>query len=87
MIEIPGLKLSKKVKSMQMFHEPVERAAQGDRLGICVTQFDPSLVERCIVSCPGYLHATYGWLVGFKNAGVVINIIVYCVLSCSDESF
>ena len=60
-IEIPGLKLSKKVKSMQMFHEPVESATQGDRLGICVTQFDPSLVERCIVSSPGYLQMIYGW--------------------------
>ncbi len=66
MIEIPGLKLSKKVKSMQMFHEPVECATQGDRLGICVTQFDPSLIERCIVSLPGYLQTMYGWLTLYK---------------------
>ena len=59
-IEIPGLKVSKKIKSMQMFHKPVECASQGDRLGICVTQFDPSQVERCIVSSPGYLQTTYG---------------------------
>lgn len=62
MIEIPELKLSKKVKSMQMFHQPVESATQGDRLGICVTQFDPSLIERCIASSPGYLQMIYGWL-------------------------
>lgn len=62
MIEIPSLKVSKKVKSMQMFHQPVERAIQGDRLGICVTQFDPSLIERCVISTPGYLQTTYGWL-------------------------
>ena len=26
---------------------------QGDRAGICVTQLDPKLIERCIVCSPG----------------------------------
>ena len=26
---------------------------QGDRAGICVTQLDPKLIERCIVCTPG----------------------------------
>lgn len=60
MIEIPTLKICKKIKSMQMFHQPVQNATQGDRVGICVTQFDSSLVERCLVSSPGHLHAIYG---------------------------
>ena len=63
MIEIPDLKVTKKVKSMQMFHKPVQTATQGDRLGICVTQFDPHLIERSLVASPGYLHATYGMYV------------------------
>ncbi|CAI8054509.1 Selenocysteine-specific elongation factor [Geodia barretti] len=54
-IEIPFLKVTKKVKSMQMFHKPVQTAMQGDRVGICVTQFDPKQVERCLVAAPGYL--------------------------------
>ena len=60
MVEIPELKISKKIKSMQMFHKPVQRITQGDRVGICVTQFDPSLVERCLISSPGYLTTIYG---------------------------
>lgn len=59
-MEIPALKVCKKIKSMQMFHEPIQHASQGDRLGICVTQFDPTHVERCLVSSPGYLHTSYG---------------------------
>ncbi|KAG8232815.1 hypothetical protein J437_LFUL013576 [Ladona fulva] len=55
MVEIPSLRITKKVKSMQMFHRPVERAVEGDRLGICVTQFDPKLLERGIGCSPGYV--------------------------------
>ena len=39
-------KVIKKVKSMQMFKKPVNTAEMGDRLGICVTQFDAKKVER-----------------------------------------
>ena len=54
-MEIPSLKVTKKVKSLQMFRRPVERAAQGDRLGVCVTQFDPKTLERGLVAAVGYL--------------------------------
>eukprot|EP01116_Phalansterium_solitarium_P022500 TRINITY_DN7450_c0_g1_i1.p1 TRINITY_DN7450_c0_g1~~TRINITY_DN7450_c0_g1_i1.p1 ORF type:complete len:536 (-),score=121.64 TRINITY_DN7450_c0_g1_i1:6-1613(-) len=56
-IELPRLKLQKKVKSMQMFHRPVQRASQGDRVGICVTQLDSKLLERGLVADPGYISA------------------------------
>ncbi len=93
-IEIPFLKVTKKVKSMQMFRESVQSAKQvligpftpiptlsvlhmhththtrththttvhpqGDRVGICVTQFDPKQVERCLVCSPGCLPTLYG---------------------------
>ncbi|KAJ3337979.1 hypothetical protein HDU93_000242 [Gonapodya sp. JEL0774] len=52
-VEIPSVGLSRKVKSMQMFHKPVEKALQGDRLGLCVTQFDPALLERGLACSPG----------------------------------
>ena len=59
-VEIPFLKVTKKVKSMQMFRQPAQRASQGDRVGICVTQFDPKQVERCLVCSPGHLPTLYG---------------------------
>lgn len=37
---------------MQMFRHPVEKACQGDRVGICVTQFDPKLLERGVICAP-----------------------------------
>ncbi|KAL4219239.1 hypothetical protein ACF0H5_021821 [Mactra antiquata] len=54
-IEIPALKVTKKVKSMQMFKKPIDGISQGDRAGICVTQFDPKLLERGTICNPGAL--------------------------------
>ena len=36
-----------------MFRRPVQRCAAGDRVGICVTQLDPKLVERGVACAPG----------------------------------
>jgi len=36
-VELPQLQLVRKVKSLQMFRQPVQNAQQGDRVGICVT--------------------------------------------------
>lgn len=57
----------KKVKSMQMFHMPVTTAMQGDRLGICVTQFDPKLLERGLVCTPESLHTIHAALVSVEK--------------------
>ncbi|XP_055625638.1 selenocysteine-specific elongation factor [Toxorhynchites rutilus septentrionalis] len=54
-VEIPKLKLVKKVKSMQMFKQNLNVARQGDRIGICITQFDPKLLERGTICKPGYV--------------------------------
>jgi len=35
-IELPMMQLQRKIKSMQMFHKPVQRISQGDRAGICM---------------------------------------------------
>ena len=53
MLEIPVIKTEKKVKSIQMFRVGVNKIEQGDRAGVCLTQFDPSLVERGVVCTPG----------------------------------
>src|SRR6476646_10200454 len=58
MLELPELGLTRKVKSMQAFRRPVTRAAQGDRVGICVAGLDASLVERGVAAAPGALTAT-----------------------------
>ena len=62
-VELPSLNVTKKVKSMQMFHKPVERAVQGDRLGICVTQFDPKMLERGLACSPGLIKTAFGLLI------------------------
>ena len=52
-LEIPTIKTERKVKSIQMFRVGVPKIEQGDRAGLCLTQFDPSLVERGVVCTPG----------------------------------
>ncbi|XP_005387101.1 PREDICTED: selenocysteine-specific elongation factor isoform X2 [Chinchilla lanigera] len=66
-VEIPALKVVKKVKSMQMFHTPVTSAMQGDRLGICVTQFDPKLLERGLVCAPESLHTVHAAIISVEK--------------------
>ncbi|XP_062977684.1 selenocysteine-specific elongation factor [Elgaria multicarinata webbii] len=66
-VEIPALKVTKKVKSMQMFHTPVTCAIQGDRVGICVTQFDPKLLERGLVCTPESLQTIHAAIISLKK--------------------
>ncbi len=56
-VELPGLKVEKKVKSMQRFRQPIDTAVQGDRVGICVTQLDASLIERGLLCAPGSVQS------------------------------
>ncbi|XP_048212321.1 selenocysteine-specific elongation factor isoform X2 [Perognathus longimembris pacificus] len=66
-VEIPALKVVRKVKSMQMFHTPVTAAMQGDRLGLCVTQFDPKLLERGLVCAPDTLPTVHAALISVEK--------------------
>ncbi|XP_071375115.1 selenocysteine-specific elongation factor isoform X1 [Centroberyx affinis] len=68
-VEIPALKVTKKVKSVQMFRKPVLGALQGDRVGVCVTQFDPKLLERGVVCTPGSLRTLYAALISVRKIG------------------
>jgi len=43
-VDFPELKNIKKVKSMQMFKKPIDKAIQGDRVGILFTQLDAKQV-------------------------------------------
>ncbi|EDW61923.1 selenocysteine-specific elongation factor [Drosophila virilis] len=58
-VELPLLGERRKVKSIQMFRQPVQSARAGDRIGLCVTQFNAKLMERGIVAQPGYLRSVY----------------------------
>jgi selenocysteine-specific elongation factor len=66
-VEIPAIKETRKVKSMQMFRQPVDKATQGDRLGLCVTQFDPKLLERGLVSVPNFVPTIFAAIIGINQ--------------------
>ncbi|CAL1608035.1 unnamed protein product [Knipowitschia caucasica] len=61
--------VTKKVKSIQMFRKPVSAAMQGDRVGVCVTQFDPKLLERGVVCTPGSLRTLYAAAISARKIG------------------
>lgn len=52
-IEIPAIYEKRKVKSMQMFRNTVQEAKQGDRVGICVPNFNADSLEREVLAAPG----------------------------------
>ncbi|XP_040889159.1 selenocysteine-specific elongation factor [Toxotes jaculatrix] len=68
-VEIPALKVTKKIKSVQRFRKPVSGAMQGDRVGVCVTQFDPKLLERGVVCTPGSLRTLYAAVISVRKIG------------------
>eukprot|EP00796_Vickermania_ingenoplastis_P007310 gene7310-5152_t len=45
-VQLPEHQLQKKVKSLQVFKKNVPRARAGDRVGLCVSQFDATSMER-----------------------------------------
>lgn len=52
-----------------MFRKPVSSAMQGDRVGVCVTQFDPKLLERGVVCTPGSLRTLYAAVISVRKIG------------------
>jgi len=55
-VEFPQIMEKKKVKSMQMFHKNIEKAYQGDRIGMLFTNLDSKLIERGVACSPGALR-------------------------------
>ncbi|KRT81315.1 50S ribosome-binding GTPase, partial [Oryctes borbonicus] len=51
-IDIPTIAIERKIKSIQIFKQPIARISQGDRAGICVTQFDSKQFERGLICSP-----------------------------------
>jgi len=52
-VELPSLHSKHKIKSMQAFRRAVKEARRGDRLGVCLAQFDSKLLERGLLAEPG----------------------------------
>lgn len=52
-IELPELRLQRKVRSIQVFRQAVQEARCGDRAAIAVTQLEAATVERCLLAAPG----------------------------------
>lgn len=50
-----------------MFRQPVDKVMQGDRIGICVTQFDPKSLERSLVCQVNYLPLVYVGIIDFNK--------------------
>lgn len=50
MVEIPDLKVSRKIKSIQSFKESVKTISAGDRAGICVQSIESESIERTLIS-------------------------------------
>lgn len=66
-VEFPVFKETRKVKSIQMFRKSIKTIRQGDRAGICFTQFDSNQMERGILSAPGYLTQQYAFVILFNK--------------------
>lgn len=49
MIQIPSLKLTRKIKSIQSFRESIKNISSGDRAGICIQAIDSSAIERELI--------------------------------------
>lgn len=58
-IEIPNLKTERKIKSMQVFKKSIDLAQAGDRIGICITNFDPKLLERGLLCHKGSVESAH----------------------------
>ncbi|XP_037826139.1 selenocysteine-specific elongation factor [Lucilia sericata] len=66
-IELPLIKEQRKIKSMQMFRQPVQNAQMGDRVGVCVTQFNAKLMERGVICQIGYLQPIYAAVIQLQR--------------------
>ena len=51
-VYVPALRQSRKVRSLQCFHTPVESAAAGERVAVCVSGLEGEKVERGLLCAP-----------------------------------
>lgn len=58
-----------------MFKQDVNTAVQGDRIGTCVTHFNPKQLERGIACKPGYMQLVHGIIINFNKVKYYKNTI------------
>lgn len=63
------------MKSIQVFRKPVDKAVQGDRCGICISNFDAKQFERGVVCAPGFVKTSYGVLINLDRVKYYKNSI------------
>ena len=51
-VYVPALRQSRKVRSLQCFHTPVDSAVAGERVAVCVSGLDGEKVERGLLCSP-----------------------------------
>lgn len=56
-----------KVKSIQVFRKPVDKAFEGDRCGICISNFDAKQFERGVVCTPNHVKTCYGVIIDMET--------------------
>lgn len=78
-IEIPHLQLTRKVKSMQIFHRAVESAGQGDRVALCLTNLDARLLERSLAAAPNTLPS-------FSAAIALVRKVRFFRMACRSDT-
>uniref|UniRef100_A0A4W4F2Z6 Selenocysteine-specific elongation factor n=1 Tax=Electrophorus electricus TaxID=8005 RepID=A0A4W4F2Z6_ELEEL len=61
-LEIPALKVHTHIAHLVILKR-IPSAMQGDRVGVCVTQFDPKLLERGLVCTPGSLSTLHAGII------------------------
>ena len=66
-IEIPSFKEQKKVKSIQIFRKPVDKASQGDRCGICLANVDAKQFERGVIAEPNFVKNAFAVIVSLNR--------------------
>lgn len=74
-VEIPQLSETKKIKSIQVFRKPAQMAAQGDRCGICITQFNTQLIERGLLAASGYVKQIKAAVVRVQRVSIQKNVV------------
>ncbi|KAG5493262.1 hypothetical protein GH5_02003 [Leishmania sp. Ghana 2012 LV757] len=80
---IPQLQMTRKVKGLQVFHKAVESAQSGDRVGLCVAQFDPEWMERGVLCSASSSGRT---LVSSSQLIARVNRVRYHPLPCDTHT-
>ena len=91
LLHIPKLGVDRKVKSMQVFKQPVDQAYSGERVAVCITQLDPKSIERDYLCEPAggdsSSSPSSGAAAGAADGKCVIRTFDVCVARANKIAF